>query len=239
MNPGLEFVITFASEPMLYVIKRQFREDAQSAIQQAFYYVLFGNIYQAPSLRACLQARMDRCVHFLGTAFSQLKRDLEPLAWREKERNKRLKSAHAAHITGLAQVHGSSGAESGVAPEEEHDAIQGGAASGRLAVSTPSSEGQAAPSILYDCESVDGALEAAAARRDEGGTSAAVAASGRGGGTGRGGGCAVQDVREQGAEREQRTAQAIVQQEALTAARWHWVKQSDTVILNVLSRWAP
>lgn len=231
MNPGLEFVITFASEPMLYVIKRQFREDAQSAIQQAFYYVLFGNIYQAPSLHACLQARMDRCLHHLATAFSQLKRDLEPLAWREKERNKRLKRAHAEHAAGQAQARGSNGVEN-VPPQHKDDAVQGSAVSGTHAASAPSLEAQAALSSQRASEGAKGALETAVAGGAGGGTAAAATASGRGGD-------AATTVRHHEVLLEQRAAQAIVQQESLTSARWHWVKQSDTVILNVLSRCDP
>ena len=90
MEPGVEFVVSFAAEPVLFVIKRQYREDVQSATQQAFYYVLHGSVYQAPALHACLHARTDRCLHHLDAAFTRLKRDLEPHSWQE-ERRKRLK----------------------------------------------------------------------------------------------------------------------------------------------------
>jgi hypothetical protein len=93
IGPGIEFVVTYASEPVLYVIKRQLRENAQVATQQAFYYVLFGNIYQAPSLHACLTSRCARCLHLVDSAFGQLKHDLEPLSWQEKRRNKRIERA--------------------------------------------------------------------------------------------------------------------------------------------------
>ena len=109
MGPGIEFVVTYASEPVLYVIKRQLRVSAQDATQQAFYYVLFGNIYQAPSLHACLTARTARCLHHVETAFAQLRTDLEPLAWRARLRSKRLKRsqsrAAAAQRDGDASDH--------------------------------------------------------------------------------------------------------------------------------------
>lgn len=93
IGQGIEFVVTYASEPVLYVIKRQLRESARVATQQAFYFVLFGNVYQAPTLHACLTARCARCLHHLDSAFTQLKHDLEPLEWQAKRRSKWIKSA--------------------------------------------------------------------------------------------------------------------------------------------------
>lgn len=62
------------------MIKRQRRESLSAVHQQAFFYVLYGNVYQAPSLHACLTARADKTLHHLEAAFAQLTRDLEPLA---------------------------------------------------------------------------------------------------------------------------------------------------------------
>ena len=101
MAPGVEFVVSFAADPVLYVIKRQFREDAHKATQQAFYYVLRGSVYQASSLHACAQARMKRFLHHLNAAFIQLKRDLEPLSWQaaRAQQLKRLTDGYPAHVS--------------------------------------------------------------------------------------------------------------------------------------------
>jgi hypothetical protein len=93
IGPGLEYVVSFAAEPSLYVIKRQYRTSPESATQQAFYYVLYGSIYQAPSLLSCLQMRADRCRYHVQKAFDRLKADLEPLGWRERQREQKVKRA--------------------------------------------------------------------------------------------------------------------------------------------------
>lgn len=93
MYPGLEYVLTFAAEPTLYVIKCQHRTSPESATQRAFYYVLHGSIYEAPSVLSCLQVRAERCRYYVQQAFEQLKTDLEPLGWRERHRENKVKKA--------------------------------------------------------------------------------------------------------------------------------------------------
>lgn len=99
MAPGIEYVLTFVQEPSLYVIKRQYRTSPESAIQQAFYYCLHGDIFQAPTLLACLQARMERCKFHIEEVFDNLKSDLEPLGWRTRHRNRKIKRAKRQHDT--------------------------------------------------------------------------------------------------------------------------------------------
>jgi hypothetical protein len=91
MPPGLEYVLSFASEPTLYVIKCQHRNNPESATQKAFYYVLHGSIYQAPSVLSCLQVRVERCRYHVQQAFQHLKTDLEPLGWRQRQREQKVK----------------------------------------------------------------------------------------------------------------------------------------------------
>lgn len=93
MPPGLEYVLSFAAEPTLYVIKCQYRTSPESATQKAFYYVLHGSIYQAPSVLSCLQVRAERCRYHVQQAFERLQSDLEPLGWRERHREKKVKRA--------------------------------------------------------------------------------------------------------------------------------------------------
>lgn len=101
MAPGIEYVLTFVQEPSLYVIKRQYRTSPDSAIQQAFYYCLYGDIFQAPTLLACIQARTERCKYHMEQVFDKLKSDLEPLGWRTRHRNRKIKRAKRQHDTAV------------------------------------------------------------------------------------------------------------------------------------------
>ena len=58
LGPGLEFVLHKAQEPHLYVVKRQQRSNSATATASAFYYILDGAIYQAPTLHAALSSRI-------------------------------------------------------------------------------------------------------------------------------------------------------------------------------------
>lgn len=101
MAPGIEYVLTFVQEPSLYVIKRQYRTSPDSAVQQAFYYCLYGDIFQAPTLLACIQARTERCKYHMEQVFDRLKSDLEPLGWRTRHRNRKIKRAKRQHDTAI------------------------------------------------------------------------------------------------------------------------------------------
>lgn len=169
MKPGVEFVLATVQEPVLYVIKRQYRESPSSTQQQAFYYVLFGTIYMAPSLHAALKARVARCLHNLQSSFSQLKRDLEPLGWKERQRAKRIRAAAQQASSGAG-----AGPESAAAPDG----------------------GQA-----------DRSDAAAVQSRDDAGD--------------------AQDAGE-----------PLVAEQPLDHKRLRWIQQTDTVILNVLGRYA-
>ena len=56
----MEFVLQDAQEPHLFVIRKQLRRQvtAKSADTLAAYYILDGNIYQAPTLHAVISSRM-------------------------------------------------------------------------------------------------------------------------------------------------------------------------------------
>ena len=58
--PGVEFHLQDAQPPHLFVIRKQFRSSDGSAVALAYYYILDGTIYQAPTLHAALAARMVR-----------------------------------------------------------------------------------------------------------------------------------------------------------------------------------
>ncbi len=61
-GPGLEFVLQDAQEPHLFVIRRQQRRphDIDKVDTHGAYYVLDGNIYQAPTLHATISSRAVR-----------------------------------------------------------------------------------------------------------------------------------------------------------------------------------
>jgi MED6 mediator sub complex component len=215
MPPGIEFVITFVSEPALYVIKRQYRHSPESATQQAFYYVLFGNVYQAPTLLACLRARSRRCAHNLGVAFQQFKKDLEPLQWRERQRAKQLRRGAAA----AAAVAGA-GAGSDVKAAQADTLLAEAAAAG---ASTPGHDRQGRDSPASTAAQ---AVHAPQGAEQAAGPSTAGPRSG------------VDNAQSRAVAMEQEAAKAIVQQDPLTAEGWKWMKRTDDVILNVLGRYA-
>ena len=250
MPPGVEFVVTFASEPALYVVKRQFRESPEAAAQQAFYYVLFGNIYQAPSLHACIQARARRCSHNIGAAFQQLKRDLEPLAWRERQRFKRLRLTGAAALPDVA-------AASGAAAAQQADAVLTvAAAAADAGAGAPAADDAGAAQLAPAHRGQRSSLAAGPSRERQGtplnASSADASASARAHSahvtTGSSATAAAKAVASQAgaqgdvaatvAALEREAAKGNVQQPPITAEGWQWVQRTDDVILNVLARCA-
>mmetsp|Transcript_37631 Transcript_37631/g.106315 ORF Transcript_37631/g.106315 Transcript_37631/m.106315 type:complete len:247 (-) Transcript_37631:264-1004(-) len=79
LPPGVEYVVTHAQEPHLFVICKQERSASREASPQAYYYILDGAIYQAPTLHQILSSRMDRCKWNMRAAFAKLKSHLDPL----------------------------------------------------------------------------------------------------------------------------------------------------------------
>lgn len=240
MPPGVEFVITYASEPVLYVIKRQHRDNPQAATQQAFYYVLFGNIYQAPSLHACVQSRARRCAHHLSTAFQQLKRDLEPLAWRERQRTKRLRR------TGVSAPADRATSES--ATMQQADAVlnaaaaRTGAALGAEAAPPPRTGASVrATPKQTQLDGPNAAADAHALLTERSGPDAGGGSAGTQHATTPAGAATRADkqtARDSVEDVEREAAKAIVQQPPVTAGSWQWVQRTDDVILNVLARCA-
>ena len=161
------------------------------------YYVLAANIYQAPTLQACLRARTRRCAFHLGAAFTRLQADLEPLEWRERQRTKRLKRTGAV-----------ASATSAEKPDIDHVLAQADASltQAATAASATAEGGQAVER---------GAAAQTNARKDK----------------------HLQDVDVVDAlERE--AAAATVQAPPAPQDHYLWVRRTDDVIINVLSRCA-
>lgn len=57
-TPGVEFLLQDAQPPHLFVIKKQYRQVDGSVTSVAFFYILDGTVYQAPTLHAALRSRI-------------------------------------------------------------------------------------------------------------------------------------------------------------------------------------
>ncbi|KAK9793169.1 hypothetical protein WJX73_002041 [Symbiochloris irregularis] len=79
LPPGIEFKLQDAQPPHLFVIRKVLRKSPQSEENVAFYYILDGSIYQAPTLHATLSAKMKKCLHNVRAGFSKMQQDLDPL----------------------------------------------------------------------------------------------------------------------------------------------------------------
>ncbi|KAL4519165.1 hypothetical protein Ndes2526A_g00265 [Nannochloris sp. 'desiccata'] len=133
--PGIEFILQDAQPPHLFVVRKQFRSLAGVLSPLAFYYILDGTIYQAPSLHAALSTRIDRCMWTVKSAFSLLRDDLDPLGERGKEalageQGVRKGEGEEAATPSQQEGGGGGGAGGGVISSEEargHPVASGGA----------------------------------------------------------------------------------------------------------------
>ena len=55
---GIEFVVQNCQPPHLYVMSKQHRSSPDKVQTKAYYYILDGSIYQAPTLHAVFSARL-------------------------------------------------------------------------------------------------------------------------------------------------------------------------------------
>lgn len=60
LGSGFEYALQDAQPPHLFVIRRLYRKDLSTEITQAYYYVLDGTVYQAPTLYSVLHTRLVR-----------------------------------------------------------------------------------------------------------------------------------------------------------------------------------
>ncbi|PRQ34037.1 putative transcription regulator MED6 family [Rosa chinensis] len=78
---GIEYVLTKVKEPNLFVITKQKKDAPETITPVATYYVLYGSIYQAPSLRNVLEAKMGRVMHHISNAFKTTASNLEKIGY--------------------------------------------------------------------------------------------------------------------------------------------------------------
>ncbi|WAR19012.1 MED6-like protein, partial [Mya arenaria] len=62
---GVEYVVVHVQEPILYIIRKQFRHSPTQVIPQTDYYIIGGVVYQAPDLHTFINSRLPS--HFPDT----------------------------------------------------------------------------------------------------------------------------------------------------------------------------
>ena len=55
---GIEYELKDAQEPHLFIICKQLRTSPSSVSSLRYYYILDGNVYQAPSMHVALASRL-------------------------------------------------------------------------------------------------------------------------------------------------------------------------------------
>lgn len=68
---GIEYVLLHVQEPILYIIRKQYRHSPQQTTPQTDYYIIAGVVYQAPDLCTVINSRLLNTVHHLDTAFEE------------------------------------------------------------------------------------------------------------------------------------------------------------------------
>lgn len=68
---GIEYVLLHVQEPILYIVRKQYRHSPQHAIPQTDYYIIAGVVHQAPDLCTVINSRLLNTVHHLETAFEE------------------------------------------------------------------------------------------------------------------------------------------------------------------------
>lgn len=68
---GIEYILLHVQEPILYIIRKQYRISPQQVTPQTDFYIIAGVVYQAPDLNAVINSRMINTVYSLQTAFEE------------------------------------------------------------------------------------------------------------------------------------------------------------------------
>jgi len=78
---GREYIIesSTSSPPELWIIKENFRTSTSSSHEVRAFYLLYGNIYQAPQLNMLIESRLSKATFHLQEAFDALS-ELKPEA---------------------------------------------------------------------------------------------------------------------------------------------------------------
>jgi mediator of RNA polymerase II transcription subunit 6 len=76
---GLEYMLTDATEPNLFVFRKQKRDGPEKVTPMLTYYILDGSIYQAPQLCSVFAARVSRTIYNISKAFTDAASKLETI----------------------------------------------------------------------------------------------------------------------------------------------------------------
>lgn len=68
---GLEYELLHVQEPILYVIRKQWRQSVTTANPLCDYYILAGYVYQSPDLNSVLNSRLLTAVYHLISGFEE------------------------------------------------------------------------------------------------------------------------------------------------------------------------
>ncbi|KAL4237266.1 Mediator of RNA polymerase II transcription subunit 6 [Mactra antiquata] len=68
---GVEYILLHIQDPILYIVRKQFRHSPQQVTPQTDYYIINGTVYQAPDLCSVLNSRLINCVHNLQSSFEE------------------------------------------------------------------------------------------------------------------------------------------------------------------------
>ncbi|XP_010528941.1 PREDICTED: mediator of RNA polymerase II transcription subunit 6 [Tarenaya hassleriana] len=96
---GLEYMLTDATEPNLFIIRKQKRDGPEKVTPMLTYYILDGSIYQAPQLCNVFAARVGRAVYNISKAFSFVASKLEPIRQGDAENQKEASESKPASET--------------------------------------------------------------------------------------------------------------------------------------------
>ncbi|GAA5878657.1 hypothetical protein JCM8547_005112 [Rhodosporidiobolus lusitaniae] len=115
---GTEFVVAHSSPPSLFIMHRRTRTSPHDATVTGAYYILNGNVYQAPSLFEVLNERVLTSTHALSTSLSALTA-LKPAWTPEKLYSWEIKPPPASSTSLSSSVVDAEAAVAVVPPDEE------------------------------------------------------------------------------------------------------------------------
>ncbi|PVU97926.1 hypothetical protein BB561_000178 [Smittium simulii] len=93
---GIEFILAYEKHPEVYIIAKRRRTSPTKAVNISFYYVINGNIYQAPPLTDILSSRMQTSLSEIQEGFLEISSKVNYIpfkgySWESSEDKKNIK----------------------------------------------------------------------------------------------------------------------------------------------------
>ncbi|GAA5843814.1 hypothetical protein JCM11251_001810 [Rhodosporidiobolus azoricus] len=117
---GVEYVVAHAAPPNLFILHKRNRTSPYEATVLGAYYIMNGNVYQAPTLFEVLNERVLTSIHSLSTSLSDLAA-LKPVWTPETLYNWDIKPPPASAIAHSASAEESAAAEGDAVEAEKRD----------------------------------------------------------------------------------------------------------------------